>query len=105
MEPVGADNKGAEGHHHGMGDLSFPSAVASALINHMLMCLGMMDMNNRMNNQIIGAKNWIFKLYGALCSGLMESMGMPCCPSKRSAFFWDTIAMEGLWHWDTLWST
>jgi len=34
---VGADNKGAEGHHHGMGDLSFPSAVASALINHMLM--------------------------------------------------------------------
>ncbi|CAL1139877.1 unnamed protein product, partial [Cladocopium goreaui] len=37
MEPVGADNKGAEGHHHGMGDLSFPSAVASALINHMLM--------------------------------------------------------------------
>ena len=41
MEPVGADNKGAEGHHHGMGDLSFPSAVASALINHMLMCLGM----------------------------------------------------------------
>jgi len=55
MEPVGADNKGAEGHHHGMGDLSFPSAVASALINHMLMCLGtlgwddlwiFMDMND-----------------------------------------------------------
>lgn len=63
MEPVGADNKGAEGHHHGMGDLSFPSAVASALINHMLMCLGMgrfmifMDMNDVNIHELIAS--WV----------------------------------------------